>query len=326
MGPRFLLLPVLLLLFLVLACRRGRRRRRRGSTINPEPYRILSSARAAPRRRVAIACMLRRPVVDWPVWFQHHRRMGVGHFYVWLEDTPGVGDILRGWPDVTCVEAGHDDDDGGVDAAAWGTNVHERMARRQDEWVRRALALALARGTADWLVHIDGDELLHGTLAALDALGDGVVCARLHNAEAVYDDPSAQNKNGCYAAVRFRRCGVPGGAPCRAYENGKSAARVRPGVRPWGPHQFAYHGKAEGAHVAWVPFDRLCVLHFDVCTFGVWAEKFWHLAQQHGSGEDIGFDYYRRSLAAVREAHRAYSHGGTTAVAPTETIETIEGS
>ena len=298
---------VVVLLTVVGSClhRRRRRRRRLGFLPNEEHYRILSTTTTTNRKgggpkkspptimRVAIVCMLRRPVVDWPLWFQHHRSLGVCHFYVRLEDTPGVGDILRGWSDVTCVEAGRDDD-GGVDAAAWGNNVHERMARRQDAWVRRALEWALARGTADWLVHIDGDELLHGTLAALDALGrSGVVCARLRNAEAVYDDPAAQDREGCYAAVKFRRCGE-GRPPCRAYtpgfhlqpvrdkkkrrparDNGKSAARVLPGVIPWGPHQFAFQGQSEGPHVVWVPFEQLCVLHFDVCTFGAWAEKFW---------------------------------------------------
>ena len=52
--------------------------------------------------------------------------------------------------------------------------------------------------------------------------------------------------------------------------------------------------------------------------------RVWHLSRLHGAGEDIGFDYYRRSLAAVREAHRAYSHGGTTS-AEAATTTVIEG-
>ena len=43
---------------------------------------------------------------------------------------------------------------------------------------------------------------------------------------------------------------------------GKSGARVREGVTPWGPHQFAYHNEPDGPHVMWLPFERLCVLHF----------------------------------------------------------------
>jgi hypothetical protein len=67
-------------------------------------------------------------------------------------------------------------------------------------------------------MHIDGDELLHGSLSVLDELPDEVVCVRMRNAEAVHDDPDAQEHEGCYAAVRFRPCG-DGHPPCRAYDN-----------------------------------------------------------------------------------------------------------
>ena len=86
---------------------------------------------------------------------------------------------------------------------------HERMARRQDAWVTQALDWALQGGTIDWMIHIDNDELLHGSLSALDDVQkkEHIICARMRNAEAVYDDPSAQEHDGCFAAVRFRRCG-----------------------------------------------------------------------------------------------------------------------
>lgn len=49
-------------------------------------------------------------------------------------------------------------------------DVHERMARRQDAWVTQVLQWVREGNTADWLVHVDIDELLHGSLAVLDSL------------------------------------------------------------------------------------------------------------------------------------------------------------
>lgn len=239
-----------------------------------------------PKGKVAVSLLMRRPI-DLPIWFRHHRRLGVSHFFIRLEDSPGWDDYLASQNDVT-FESSSSDKTG---------NNYETLMYRQVDFVNKSLEKA-KHINIDWLFHIDSDELLHGSLAVLDELDGNFKVVRLDNAEAVF----SENEDTCFSAVKFLKCS--NSAPCRSYINGKSGGRVENGVELIGPHHFGYHGAISGQNIYNIPFEKLHVLHFDSCSFGAWAEKFKHLSQK--KKDNIPFPYYQESMDAALQAFDVY--------------------
>jgi hypothetical protein len=236
--------------------------------------------------KVAIVSMVRKPV-DFFIWLKHHRNLGVKHFFIKLEDTPDLEEILSSQKDIT-LETGKSDK----------TNNYDTLQSRQIEFGNKVLQKAKKY---DWLIHIDSDELLHGSLASLSDLDDNKKCIKLENAEAVIDS----EKPGCFDSSKFLRCGK--GAPCRSYVNGKAGGRPVTGVTMAGPHDFAYNGvPSDEEHTFKIPFKDLHVLHFDSCSFGAWAEKFRHLSKNDSSDAKTPFPYYNQSVDAVKPLYELY--------------------
>lgn len=240
-----------------------------------------------PTTKVAIVALIRKPV-DLPLWFRHHRKLGVRRFYIRLEDSPGWDDYLTAQKDVYYEI--HQSDKSG--------NNYETLQDRQIEFVNKMLKIAGSDGI-QWLFHIDSDELLHGSLNVVDGLDSKYKCLRVENAEAIIDEAAET----CFDAVRFIRCNRSG-APCKSYANGKGAGRVEEGVVLAGPHHFAFHGNIHGDNVFETPFETLRVLHFDSCSLGSWLEKFHHLAQKKKA--NIPFEYYNESIKAAEVAYAVY--------------------
>jgi hypothetical protein len=170
----------------------------------------------------------------------------------------------------------------------------------------------------DWILHIDVDELFHlprGTLAdhfaALAA--DGVDLVTYHNHEAL---PEAMEIDDCFRDVTlFKRnpadCGAvldgPEGELWRrrgqfflAYVNGKSAARLRDGVLPLGPHLFQFPREVRS-----VAHPEARVLHYFCCGFSRYWRKYSVLAAGAGRrrqwfDEDPHFRFYSRSRDLLR--------------------------
>jgi hypothetical protein len=237
-----------------------------------------------PNCRVCITSQMRKPV-DLPLWIKHHREMGVSKFYIRLEDTPGWEEYLKAQPDVE-YELGHSDKTG---------NNYSSVQGRQINWTNSCMKKSQ---DMDWCINIDADELLHGSLAILDTISQDKKCIKLENAEAVFDE----SQETCFESKKFLRCGKD--APCRAYVNGKGGGRVEHGVRQHGCHDFAYKGKVEEETTYKIPFNDLCVLHFDSCSFGSWAEKFKHLG--NNKKDKIPFSYYNKSIDAAKKAYELY--------------------
>ena len=239
-----------------------------------------------PKCKVALALLMRRPI-DLPLWFQHHRKLGISHFYIRLEDSPGWEDYLAAQKDVD-YELSSSDKAG---------NNYETLMHRQLTYVNKCLKKAKESGI-DWVFHIDCDELLHGSLAYLDTLDKKYKVVRIPNAEAVFTG----DEESCFSAKKFLKCYE--NAPCKSYVNGKSGARTEDGVDLQGPHHFGYHGEIVGASVYETPFNTLHVLHFDACSFGSWAEKFHHLGNK--KQDNIPFPYYNESMDAAVQAYDIY--------------------
>jgi hypothetical protein len=248
-----------------------------------------------PQSKVAIACLMRKPV-DLSQWLEHHRQLGVSHFFIRLEDTREQEDFLKTQDDVSLTIAESDK----------SGNNYETLQTRQIDYVNKSLKDAKPL-EIDWMFHIDADELLHGSLNFLDTLDSKYKNVWMENAEAIFNldkknaDKDQQNKT-CFSTTKFLRCS--NGAPCRSYVNGKAGGRVADGVGLIGPHNFHYKGRHTGDHVFNIPFNTLHVLHFDSCSFSAWVEKFHHLGKK--KNDKIPFTYYNESINAVEQAFNTY--------------------
>lgn len=234
------------------------------------------------RRNIAVASVMRKPV-DLPLWLEHHRKMGVTHFYIRLEDTPGLVPYLKEQEDVV-LEVGESNK----------SNNYTTIMDRQQRFV--TFAIEHCAGKAKFLFHIDSDELLHGSFDFLWRLPRHVKCLHMQNVEAIYEE----GNDSCFATKKFIRCDT---GECKAFANGKAGGRVERGVHPAGCHYFAYNGDID-KHTYQVPFETLHVLHFDSCSVGSWAEKFSHMAK--GNSSDIPFKYYHDSIESAGKAYQVY--------------------
>ncbi|NDC95446.1 glycosyltransferase family 2 protein [bacterium] len=236
---------------------------------------------------IAIACLMRKPI-DLPLWLKHHRNMGVTHFFIRLEDSPGFEDILNTQKDVY-LEIGQSDQH----------NNYTTLQTRQINFVNKCIHMCNIKGIK-WIFHIDADELLHGDLSFLYTLDPQYQLIRMENAEALFD----KNQKHCFHSTQFLRCSL--NAPCRSYVNGKGGGRVSSELGIAGPHHFSYKSEYIGDFVYEAPFQQLGVLHFDSCSFGAWVEKFHHLGKQNG--DNIPFPYYRESIESANQAFKVYSN------------------
>lgn len=236
--------------------------------------------------KVAVAVLMRKPI-DIFLWLKHHRELGISHFFLRIEDTPGLEEFLKTQQDITYEIKSSSKE-----------NNYETLQKRQIEFVNQSMEKAKGMGI-QWLFHIDADELLDGSFDFLPRLEDKYKCVKIENVEALYEE----GLESCFAAKKFLRCSEKG-TSCRSYVNGKGGGRVVEGVSLSGPHDFSYQGKVgEEATTYKVPFEKLHILHFDSCTFGSWSEKFQHLSK---GAKDVPFSYYNDSMEAAVKAYEIY--------------------
>lgn len=248
-----------------------------------ESFQTVSSIK--PSTKVAVAVLMRKPV-DIFLWLKLHRNMGISHFFLRIEDTPGLEDFLITQKDITFE----------MKTSSKGNN-YETLQQRQIDFVNQSIKQSKKMGIS-WLFHIDADEVLEGSLHFLDTLDEKYKSVKIENAEAIYQE----GEETCFSAKKFLKCSE-NGASCRSYVNGKGGGRVMEGVALAGPHNFSYQGKIGDEATYKVPFDQLHILHFDSCTFGSWNEKFQHLSKD---AKNIPFTYYNDSVDAAMKAYEVY--------------------
>ena len=217
--------------------------------------------------RAAIVCTLRAaaPVVD--SFIRYHLALGFAHIFLFFDDPldPAIDIAARhGAARVSVIRDGQELFGEWRKCAQFPHFVphlsHEVMAR-QCLNVEVAVQLALARGY-DWLLHIDADELFHcpgqdagDHFARLAA--SGVERAVYPNLEALPEAIEVTDWFRQATLFKVNRNLLPGGrfSPAQAglaarfaqfphnfflfYSNGKSAARLRPGLVPDGVHRFS---------------------------------------------------------------------------------------
>ena len=262
------------------------------SSSKKEGFDLLASIHSKSKKRIGIANMMKNPI-DLPLWLKYHRNLGISKFFIRLEDSPSWEEYLKDIDDVY-MESGTSDETG---------NNYTTVIDSQVSFVNKILQDKQKMKDIDWLIHIDGDELIHGELDTLIHLPNNVKTVKFTNAEAVFKEP--KKRDTCFTATDFLRCDQ--GAPCKSYVNGKAAGRTNdPNVFLAGCHDFGYKGDVsnEGSSNYKIPFDKLHVLHFEGCSFGGWVEKFYHMSK--GDKGDMPFPYYKESIQATKKAHDMY--------------------
>ncbi len=265
--------------------------------------------------RLAITTTCTRALPVLQSWVAHHRRMGVSHFYVFLDDASELAAHQALW--LAGVDFIPSDGELGQQwrqHSAWplfGQYVNSQYYARQG--LNTALAIDRARAKGfDWLIHIDLDELMVlaeglGSLQELLAAHRSQDAVHFHNHEAV---PEAWHVENYFQEVSLFKKSPFLLTPAQqalaqrsfgdqyflAYLNGKSALNLRrQGRAGEGPHSFANCPAYARAEEAWV-------LHYTHCGFNWFAEKYQLLARSTSRWLDVEHDSQLPFMTAARAA------------------------
>lgn len=231
---------------------------------------------------IAIVSMMKKPK-NIDTWLAKHRLLGISRFYIRLEDTPDLEEMLGEQMDVVLTVG-----------KSTGTNEYLDIQKRQNKMMDEALKQAKADGQS-WLIHIDSDEILEGDLAEIRALPETVRTFWFQNEEAKYAN-IPRSTDSCFDAAQFTNC-AEHPTECVSYGNGKGGGRVADDVMADGPHRFK-SSKPE-ANAAQPKLSQLIVQHYESCDFDVYKKKFQSLAVQD-SPNNIPFSYYTDSIEAAK--------------------------
>lgn len=234
-----------------------------------------------PKQQIGIVSMMKSPK-NIETWLETHRQLGITRFYIRLEDTPEIQEYLAEQVDVV-LEIGK----------STGVNEYTDIQRRQGDMINTALQKAQSDNMS-WLIHIDSDELLEGSLDEIRALDPSIRTFWMQNEEAKYAKvPQAVDQ--CFDAVKFTNC-AEDPAGCVSYGNGKGGGRVASDVSAFGPHRFTTTLPSAGKEVK---LSKLIVQHYESCDFELYKEKYRGLAKQDRD-ESIPFSYYKESIDAAK--------------------------
>ena len=237
--------------------------------------------------RIGMACMTKNPIA-FRTWLKHHKRIGVEHFFIRVEDSPDVKELLSSepWSGCTTVTYSKDED------FAYFSQMN-RQSQHINESITRARHMGLTH-----LIHIDDDELIycaagvnafHAHLGLIDA-----DCIKMRNIEAVYDksdcdNPFESTRTFCVLPTMFT-----------SYANGKSIGRLRsPTLQAHGPHMFTGLKYNIPSYVA-------VVIHYESSCFERWKHKFSSYATDSHSPNacktgKIPFKYFCESMEHVND-------------------------
>ncbi len=225
--------------------------------------------------RIAFVTTTAEPYDQIRRWYDYHVALGVSTFYLFVDGAaaaPAVAARLRSLPGVLVIPRDADLKARHAASRAWKETWlaaffhkpcnHELFVLQS---LNMEVGIALAeRDAIDWILHIDTDELMYpgsgpeySLQTVLGAYGPDVDTVVFPNYEALpeRDDVSSpfdqvtlfkRNYQHVLSDAYFRSYhAVARGNPNYfiTYGNGKSAARVRPGLRPNGAHRwYSYAG------------------------------------------------------------------------------------
>lgn len=226
--------------------------------------------------KIAIVSMMKNPK-NIETWLEIHRHLGIQRFYIRLEDTPELINVLKSQPDVSLDISN-----------STGVNEYVEIQNRQAKMVDKALVDARKDGL-DWLIHIDSDEILKGNLEEIANLPETTRTFWMQNYEALYNSVPTEEDN-CFRAKKFADCSID---HCVSYVNGKGGGRTKSDVSSNGPHRFKSSQKDDQPKV------NMIVEHYESCDFEKYKEKYMNLSKQD-TNNNIPFPYYNDSIQAAK--------------------------
>ena len=245
---------------------------------------------------VAIATTVLHPGPGLTTWLDYHLRL-VQHVVIYMDDPdelPVFKKLCEDRP-VTLLKGSQ---------VASEMTPESRLIRRQMANMRDAISI-LTKGGYTWLLHIDLDELLHGSLVDSHAWTKdptvGLVTFTNHEALPIGFETSSPFTDCVYFWVN----GVDRNSKFLAYGNGKSAVRLGPGVEPRGAHSFSgYKGRAMTPSG-----EDAMILHYPYPSYDSWLRKFNFYSQfsDHWFGDRQApkiLDFMLKSRDVVQGAHK----------------------
>jgi len=236
------------------------------------------------KTNIGIVSMIKDPK-NIETWLNKHRDMGIKHFYIRLEETPNLEAYLEKQSDIT-LQIGK----------STGMNEYEEKQIRQNTWVEETLRTAEQDGKGvEWLIQIDGDELLEGDLSEVQELPDDVRTFWMQNEEAKFSKVP-KKEDSCFNASKMVNC-ADEPKKCVSYGNGKGGGRVAKDVSA----NFSHRMKSNlEQNTTTHKLIKLVVHHYESCDFEIYKKKFNQLSAQDKQ-LDIPFKYYNESIDASKK-------------------------
>ena len=244
------------------------------------------------KTKVSIVSMVTKQP-DFEFWLDYHlNHLKLDLIILRVEDSPEYKPMLDKYGD-RIIATYHSKKD--IDMKH---NYHTIMDRQKAN-VNQGIQIAKEKGI-DYIFHTDADELIYVhpdtnktdpsilLRQYLDRVPDEYHCLHFKNFEAVF--PNSEEK--CFNTQKFVDCKK---GQCLSYANGKSAGRVKKGVRFHGPHYFS--GKVHN-----MSDHEVAVLHFDSCTYKQWETKFDLLKDTtEEKMKGIPFPFYKNSIKKMQK-------------------------
>lgn len=270
-----------------------------------------------PKVRVSTVTTIRSSLADTLRFAAYHLALGIEEMFLFFDDPedPAI-EPLQDIPGVSCTRC---------DDAYWSRHPAESrttLTRRQEANADLALARARKRGH-DWILHLDGDELVYPQAGLDDILGDfdgdelrlGICEAvpRREPGESIFDASEFRSvpSRAQETIARALGCGGAffGGRFFRGHARSKTAVRTSATISGMGVHAARWTPKREVTERS----RQLLLLHFDGTGARSWKEKWTLRLERDAEKESWGpprraqFDLFKQALpageAAIREAH-----------------------
>jgi hypothetical protein len=272
-----------------------------------------AAARPSGVDTAALVVTLKAPISEAIEWVNYHRNLGVDHIFLFFDDPAEAAE----------AEGPLSGRDGWLTRFSCDDEHWRRLgleSRPPSPWRRQEhnadLAHRMAREMGlDWLIHIDGDELLHvddrpgAALAGATSEADVVTFRVMEAVPEALDYASGFREITLFRdwprAARHRariarRIGCEGafldGAYFRAHQL-KSAVRLRSEIGHMGNH-IPY--EAEGRPLRTAYYPRVRLLHYDCGGYASWLRKW--LPRIEGKVSNTGDGSRARQAELIRDA------------------------
>jgi hypothetical protein len=245
------------------------------------------------------------------MFVHYHLNIGIYHLILFFDnpDDPAIGHLTN-YPQVTCIKC---------DEEHWS-----KTESGPESWLpikQRAnanIALSMSRERAyEWVIHVDGDELIHSResiLAALDSIRHDVVRFEINEAvpeKAYYDNAFSEISLFKKWPSRPRR--IIARVPCRraffkkeyfrGHSESKTAVRVKSNIMRMGVH------RPEDKNVYMERSERIRLLHFESRGFDMWKSKWTNILDHYRKFGQGQFEFRKNRLLQLKAFAKAYNKG-----------------